>query len=187
MEKIYKKHTKYQIDQSGKIEDTAKNTIIAYSNGKQKSVFISRKTKRKLQEAFRLCGFSKLFIYYTFAVGIYYLIKDFKTKQSIVVDVEYQKKDKIILQIIEKLLKISSKPSHVINFFRIGNRPRVHYAAHDVFIGKKKADNILNFGEIMKAIKKTDGRLRECLSTLVGVQPRSLKPNISKKLKPVKE
>ncbi len=168
------------IDQSGKIEDTAKNTVIAYSNGTQKSVFISGKTKRKLQEAFRLCGFSKFFIYYTFAVGIYYLIVDFKTKQSIVVDVEYQKKDRIILQIIEKLLKINNKPTHEIDFFRIGNRPRVHYAAHDVFIGKKKADRVLCFEEIMRAIKKTDGRLRECLSTLVGVQARSLKYKISK-------
>lgn len=177
---------KYQIDQSGKIEDTAKNTVIAYSNGTQKSILISKKIKRKLQEKFRLCGFSKLFIYYTFAVGIYFLIKDFKSRQSIVVDIEYQKKDKIILQIIKKLLILNSNPSHLISFCRIGNRPRVHYAAHDVFIGKKKADNILNFGEIMKAIKKTDGRLRECFSTLVGVQSRSSKSNISKKLKTVK-
>lgn len=147
----------YLIDQSGKIEDTAKNTVIAYSNATQKSVFISGKTKRKLQEAFRLRGFSRLFIYYTFAVGIYYLIKDFRTKQSIIIDVEYQKKDRIILQIIEKLLKINVSPSHVIRFSRIGNRPRVHYAAHDVFVGKKRADCILHFDEIMGTKKRPMG------------------------------
>ena len=64
------------IDQSGKIEDTAK--ILLRILTEHKNLFSSLKTKRKLQEAFRLCGFSKFFIYYTFAVGIYYLIVDFK-------------------------------------------------------------------------------------------------------------
>ena len=172
----------YQIDQSGKIEDTAKNTILAYSNSTQKSVLISKKTKRQLQEAFRLCGYSKLFIYYIFAIGIYYLLKDFTTQQSITIDIEYPKKDKIILKVIGKLLNVNNKPLHQINFSRIGNRPKVHYAAYDVFSGKKKADYILGFKEIIEAIKKTDGRLRECFSTLVGVQPRSSKTRIPKKL-----
>ncbi len=177
---------KYQIDQSGKIEQTDKNTVIAYSNNIQKSVLISKKTKRRLQETFRLCGFSNLFIYYVFAVGIYCLIKDFKSKQSIIIDIEYPKKDKIILQIIQKLLTFYHKPLHFIHFFRIGNRPKVHYAAHDVFTGKKEVDLTVSFEEIMKLIKKTDGRLRECLSTLVSVQPRSSKPTIAKRLKLVK-
>jgi len=171
----------YQIDQSGKIEQTEKDTIIAYSNDEQKSIVIPKKIKRQIQEAFRLCGYSRLFIYYIFAIGIFYLIKDFKITQSITIDIEYQRKDILISQLIKKLLKAYGKPRHQIRFHRIGNRPKVHYAAHDVFTKKKKADYIISFEEIIKATKKTDGRLRECLSTLVGVQPRSLKKRITKK------
>ena len=171
----------YQIDQSGKIEDTAKNTILAYSNEIQKSILISRKTKRKIQEVFRLCGYSKLYIYYLFAVGIYHLLIDFSTQKSITIDIEYPGKDKIILQLIEKLLKAYNKPAHNIKFSRIGNHPKVHYAAYNVFSGKKKADCILRYKELLQSIKKTDGRLRECLSTLVGVQSRSAR-RIPKKI-----
>ena len=60
-----------------------------------------------------------------------------------------------------------------IKFARIGNKPKVHYAAHDVYIGKKKADKTILLKEILSKTKKTDGRLRECLSTLVSIQPRS--------------
>ena len=52
----------FQIDQSGKIEDTAKNTVIAFSNDIQASVFISKKTKRQVQEAFRYHGEISFFI-----------------------------------------------------------------------------------------------------------------------------
>ena len=95
---------KIQIDQSGKIEDTARNTVIAYSNDKQKAILITRKTKRQMQETFRLCGAIRLFIYFTFAIGIYYLIEDLRGSSIIIIDLEYYGKDKIITRIINKLL-----------------------------------------------------------------------------------
>lgn len=166
---------KYQIDQSGKIEQTNKNTVIAFSNGKQRAVLIPRKVKRQIQEAFRKQGSTKLFIYQLFSAGIYFLIKDFKHEETIIVDLEYPNKDKIISQMLCRLLISHSKPAHKFHFARIGNRPRAHYAAKNVFNGKKKADEVLTFKEIMKAIKKADGRLRECISTLVGAQPRPMR------------
>lgn len=176
----------YQIDQSGKIEDTAKNTVIAYANDRERSLLISRKTKRRIQEAFRQCGAPHLFIYYTFAVGIYYLIRSHTTHLSLAIDTEYPGKDKLIAGMVKRLLEMHRKPAHTISFRRIGNRPNVHYAAHDVFTGKKNADDTLSFEVCIEAIKKTDGRLRECLSTLVGARTRPLKRMVSKNVRVVK-
>jgi hypothetical protein len=41
---------KYQIDQSGRVEFTSKPTVIAFSNGKNKAIYISAVEKRKKPE-----------------------------------------------------------------------------------------------------------------------------------------
>ncbi|TSC87541.1 MAG: Uncharacterized protein G01um10147_519 [Microgenomates group bacterium Gr01-1014_7] len=163
----------YQIDQSGKIEQTSKDTVIAYSNGTKFAVVVPRRLKRKVQEIFRLHGFTSLFVYYLFSVGVFYLLSNLKEKSSVTIDTEYPGKDKIIKQFATSLLKNNNKIEHEISFARIGNRPPAHYAAKDVFDKKIKPDKILNLEDIIKAIKKTDGRLRECISTLVDAQARS--------------
>lgn len=174
---------KYQIDQSGKIEQTNKDSVIAYSNSSKAAILIPRKLKRRLQEVFRLHGFTSLFIYYLFSVGIYYLIEPLKQPEDITVDLEYPGKDKIISQFVFGLIEKNKKPKHHIRFARIGNQPPAHYAAKDVFDQKTRPNRILTMDEFIKALKKTDGRLRECLTTLVDVQSRSYKKHSSTKLK----
>ena len=61
-----------EIDQSGKIENTNKNTIIAFSNNKFKSIFISAKDKREIQKFFRRIGKPRIFVYKTFAILIFF-------------------------------------------------------------------------------------------------------------------
>jgi len=51
-----------EIDQSGKIEDKSKVTIIAFSDGVSFSVKIPGRVKRQLQEEFRRRGEPQLFI-----------------------------------------------------------------------------------------------------------------------------
>lgn len=166
----------YQVDQSGKIEDTAKDTVIAYSNGHQYAVLIPRKLKRKIQEVFRRHGFVSLFIYFLFAVGVYYAIKNIKERKMIIIDMEYLGRDKIIRSFLSSFLGDSKTQSkYLLRFARIGNKPKAHYAAKDVFDKKRKPDFILTTIEVVRALKKTDGRLRECLSTLVDARARSLK------------
>lgn len=176
----------YQIDQSGKIEQTNKDTVIAYSNNSQCAIIIHSRLKRKIQEVFRLHGFTSLFIYYLFSVGVYYLIEHLKQISDITVDIEYPSKDRIIGSFLHSFLEKNRKPVHNIRFARIGNRPKAHYAAKDVFDKKIKPDRIITIREIIKALKKTDGRLKECLSTLIDVQARSYTKKISKKHRKVK-
>lgn len=165
---------KFQVDQSGKIEQTQVNSIIAYSNHTQSTILIPRKLKRTIQAVFRIHGFTELYIYFLFAVGITILLSDLQKKVSIQIDIEYPGKEKIILSMIEKYLVLLEKPVHHISFARIGNKPRVHYAAKDVYDKKKKPDMILTMKDIIQILKKTDGRLRECLSTLVDARSRSI-------------
>lgn len=58
--------TKYQIDQSGKIEQTNKLTIVAFSNDKSGSVLLSASDKRVLQEIYRKAGKPRVFPTQTF-------------------------------------------------------------------------------------------------------------------------
>jgi len=44
---------KIEIDQSRKVEDTNRLTIVAYSNGKAKSLMITARDKKSLQSLFR--------------------------------------------------------------------------------------------------------------------------------------
>jgi len=173
----------YQIDQSGKIEQTNKDTVIAYSNSTKRAVLIPRKLKRLVQEVFRLHGFTRLFIYYLFSVGIYYLLKDLKKESEVIIDTEYPGREKLIGGLVNSLLEKNFKAAHNISFARIGNTPPAHYADKDVFDKKKKPDQTLTLEDIIKAIKKTDGRLKECLSTLVDVQTRSMVKRYHKRVK----
>lgn len=174
-----------EIDQSGKVEDTSRKTVVAYadSNNKTKSVLTSARTKRKIQEIYRTVGKSKLYVYYIFSTLLFYLTKDIKKTDLIVVDLEYPGKDKIILDILNNLRKEYQLGELNIQFARIGNKPNAHYAANLVFNNKKKVDIVLGLNNILEAIKKTDGRLRGCISTLVGARPRSSCIYYSKKVR----
>ncbi len=138
-----------QIDQSGKVEDTTKDTVIAFSNRTSESVFVSKKIKRQVQEYFRKIGKSKFFVDKTFAIIVYFLICDFKSTQEITIDLEYPGRDKFIKALIIELLQANKKPIHDINFARIGNKPKAHYAAKNVFDGKRKPTKILSLKEIL--------------------------------------
>lgn len=181
-----KTETHYEIDQSGKIEQTNKDTVIAYSNGSQYAVVIPRRLKRRLQEVFRLHGFTSLFIYYLFSVGIFYLLQSLKQKSSVIVDTEYPGNERLILQFVKMLLEANRVPTHDVTFGRIGNRPPAHYAAKDVFDKKKKPDRVLQIVDFIRALKKTDGRLRECLSTLVDAQARPYTKRLPRRSRKVK-
>lgn len=81
-----------QIDQSGKIEDTSRPTILAASNSVKFSIVLSAKEKRRLQQKFRKIGYPRLFIDYVFAALLYILFTKVKRSQYIVdMEVNYQK------------------------------------------------------------------------------------------------
>lgn len=144
------------IDQSGKVEYTSQDTVLAFSNGKSKSVLIKAVEKRKVQKAFREAGKPKMFVYKTFAALLYMLIE--KEDLSILgmqIDREYWGKETIIkdhfLRIIKKQHKVHLNVSRV-SFSLVGRFRVCHKLAIAVLRGNKVPDRIITASEILDLV-----------------------------------
>ena len=139
----------YQIDQSGKVEDTNKLTVVAYANGKIKSVKIGSVEKQKLLTAMRTLDHPKRnYVYKIFAALIYFLLAD-ESVDSVVIDHEYTGHEESIIGILTQLLHKNSKNIPTIRFGYVGKSSPAHQAALDVFRDKKEADIIVNAKEVL--------------------------------------
>ena len=106
----------YEIDQSGKVEDTNKLTVVAYANGKIKSVKIGSVEKQKLLAAMRARDHSKRnYLYKIFAALIYSLLADEKV-DAVVIDREYFGHEAIIKGMIIQLWMFLEEKEKLIWF-----------------------------------------------------------------------
>ena len=154
------------IDQSGKIENTEKPTVIAVCNHTTLAIIIPAKVKRQFQEICRHRGLTRLYVYVLFAIGVNLLLTKLKTRSKITIDTEYPGRKRLIKDLIEIFM---GKQKISFDFARVGNKPKVHYAAHDVYTKKKPADKTISLEEIVKITKRTDWRLRALGSTNTGI------------------
>jgi hypothetical protein len=144
-----------KIDQSGKTEDTSKDTVIAFSDGKAKSLVIRAKDKREIQRFFRRIGKPRIFIYRVFAILVFLLIKDYlKEIDEIVIDEEYSGKESLIKNfLLEEIQKVNPGfPKGHIRFQRIGKKSKAHFVAYGVFKGKRKADIEVSATKVLKIL-----------------------------------
>jgi hypothetical protein len=146
---------KYEIDQSGKIEQTNRLTVVAFSNDKKASISLSTKDKKILQDVFRKANKPKMFSIQVFAALIFLLIKKYGiVKGKIIIDKEYPGHESLIksyiTQLINKSLKNNSKEVRII-FKVIGKSSDAHAVANKCF-KKKKADVKADFKEILALI-----------------------------------
>lgn len=155
----------YQIDQSGKIENTAKKTVLAWSNDTCGAVILSAKNKRRLQESFRAIGAPRLFIEYVFAALLVMLLKSCPAT-LVTIDLEYPKSNKIIESLIKPFI------TSMIRWKSIGKQSRAHDIAYKVYRGKLNIGSSISGEEVWKIVKisgvflkeKTGGRLKIGLS-----------------------
>lgn len=163
---------KIQIDQSGKIEQTSLNTIIALSNDIQHSIVLPKKVKRILQKIFRNQQRPRMFIYDTFAALLTLLLMKTKPLGQIVIDKEYKNEDLIKARVLEflRLHKVNYNPN--IKFALVGKSSPAHILAAKVANRKTKANLILTLEEISEilwsskktgysAINRTEGNLTQ--------------------------
>ena len=146
-----------EIDQSGKIENTNKNTVIAFSDDIFGSILIKAKDKKEIQKIFRKIGRSRIFVYKLFAVLIFVLIKKYLKKiDQITIDDEYpgwdfQIKDYLLIQIKKSKLNFNKND---INFKRIGRKSMAHILAYETAIGKRKPTIKVEEKDILKFLLK---------------------------------
>ena len=142
----------YEIDQSGKVEDTNKLTVVAYANGKIKSVKIGSVEKQKLLAAMRTLDHPKRnYVYKIFAALIYFLLAD-ESVDSVVIDREYMGHEESIIGFLIYLLNKTGKNIPSIRFDYIGKSSPAHKAALDVFRGKKEADLVVSAKEVLRLL-----------------------------------
>lgn len=146
---------KFQIDQSGKVEQTNKNTVLCLSNGSWDTVLIKAKTKRQIQEIFRQNGQPRNYVLFTFSAALCILIERNLGVGRIVVDKEYFGKEPIIKKLLEEMSEEIKKKA-TLEFGLVGKSSRADFRAGEVLAKKKKPKLILTARVLLKVIKKTE-------------------------------
>lgn len=145
----------YQIDQSGKVEQTNRNTVLCLSNNLWDAVMITAKTKRQLQEIFRRHGQIRNFVLFTFCAAVAFIIKSNHKCLAVTIDQEYFGKEKVIKNIVLEMLKNEVRIPEIA-FMQIGRRVNAHKRAYLIFTKKLKAKRTLSLEVVLETIKKTE-------------------------------
>ena len=141
-----------EINQSIKIEQTNKDTIIGLSDKTTFTILINRRTKRKLQEEFRKQGKPRLFVYRTFIAGVILAFRYAKIKNlfKIVIDEEYYGKDKMLKSMFLEMWSRFFREIPEVSFEKIGKKSKVHNVCYLVMKGRNKADKVIGFEELRR-------------------------------------
>jgi hypothetical protein len=154
---------KIDIDQSGRVEFTSHDTVIADSLGN--SVFIKAREKRILEKAYTSSGRRKMFMFEVFSLLTTYLIKNsFCTTHLYYVDIEYDGRMPLIKErILYFAHKISLPLDSAYVYYRsIGKSSLAHVHANNTFSGKQKPTFEITAQAVLSVIlaKKKTGVLR---------------------------
>ncbi len=148
-----------EIDQSGKVEQTAKDTVIAFTDKKKfkRSIKIARREKRKLQKFFRQLGKPRFYTHKVFAVLVFLLLKSYASKlDQIIIDPEYPGYENLLRNLIGELLETTNRnfERNRIVFKRIGKRSPAHKVANCVFRKEEKPTITVTAKDLLKIIAK---------------------------------
>ncbi len=148
---------KIEIDQSVKIEESARDTVLAYSNSVQRAIVIPAAVKRKALAYLRKHGKSrKVAVLTVFAAGLFLLLRGVAKKITLaVIDLEYAGHDALIKDIL--LQRLRSEGTYTFpdtfTFASVGKKSRAHYLAIAVHRGEIKPNHQVTWGEMLKALR----------------------------------
>jgi hypothetical protein len=142
----------YQIDQSGKIEQTNKPTVVALANGEVMTVKISAVEKQKLiKTIIELRRPHKTYKYDIFSALVFILlIQVYPVKVEI--DKEYPGHEAGIKERIIQFFERMNKEPPEINFGLVGKKCQAHIRGLAVYKGKEKTNILVNSKDIISIL-----------------------------------
>ena len=137
-----------RVDQAGKIEDTTKDTILAYVS--QESQYTIKIPKKIKQDIFNRCRkrYRRNITLRFFSYALYLLLKD-ADFSMIIIDDEYPGNGRDIKNMLSHKLKKDS-----IIFTNLGKRDLSHTVANQTFSGKLKPNRIITEIDINQIIPR---------------------------------
>lgn len=137
---------RYEVDQSGRVEETNRDTVIGIASQKASyTCRVSAEVKRGLQESFRHRGRPKVFPIVSFAISVALTVqKSGLDVTHLTVDREYPGHEDLISGIIGEILG----GGVLVNFSQIGKNSPAHEASYFTYIGEEREDCRLTFEEI---------------------------------------
>ena len=150
----HQKLFRFEVDQSNRIEDLNKNSIVSVANAEfSYTAMLPKDDKRLLRQYCRNEYKQRQFAPRVFAAAIVLIIQTMRLEgyraNELTIDREYEGYEKYITDTI--LLNI---PGIFIDFKSIGKKSLAHKAAYQVFRKNKKADAIISVEKVKKCFIK---------------------------------
>jgi hypothetical protein len=146
-----------EIDQSGKIERTQENTVLAFSDGTQASILILAVEKRQCVKRLRQRGETGKTLYRKlFVAALFLLIKDYLGQIEIIaIDAEYPGQEaEISSGLLNHIRRIDPSFSEQrIVFGRIGKKSSAHRKALAVYRGEDQPSKRVKARELLRLVK----------------------------------
>lgn len=155
--KLSKIKTLVEVDISGRIENTSKDTFFAFSNHNNKCKRLSSVSKREIINILRRVGkVGKSFYLQIYVSGLFLLLKDLVGDQSIVIDIEYFAHEREIKQqLLNRFHSLNIVfDSSRINFGHVGKNSPAHNLAIKHYRNKKIGVEEIEVKSILKLIQK---------------------------------
>ena len=144
---------KILIDLSGRIEQTNMCTVVAYSNGHSKSIYISAKSKRKLQDLFKKVNKPRMFVIRTYVALLFLLVKDdVGSITSLSIDKEYEGHEELVRGQLINLIRKDGRffEKQKIQFCLVGKKSNCHKVAINTFRGDASPDITVTYEDIVR-------------------------------------
>lgn len=146
-----------EVDQSGKIERTRVNTVLAFSDGREYSILILAVEKRECIRKLRQWRENdRMFYLKLFVAALFLLLKDYLDQLDVItIDMEYPGKE---AEIRAMLLRHIWKVKHAftkeqIVFQRIGKKSPAHRKALAVYRGIVKTDRKVRARDLLQLLR----------------------------------
>jgi hypothetical protein len=134
-----------EVDQSGKIERTSHDTVVAFSNDFDYAILIPARVKREIIGDLRSRGKRRPHLL-LFTTVLYELLRrHLEQLDNITIDVEYEGSEPYIkLELLRLIWQANPNyPADRITFRRIGKKSAAHKRALATYRGKAKADRVV--------------------------------------------